>query len=153
MFVPSYQMHNVLNVYAKKLERQGPSRRQVPAEPAPPVEKIRLTAEGKRQSVIDKVAATIADRITRFGPQDEIDRQIVERLNQEVAGQHGTPDGRGAEFRFNRIDAGEEKRTDTLKVDDGRFVYQRLEQIAREAVDRQMVSPKKAPEPGGATEG
>ena len=51
MYVPSYQMHNVLNVYAKKLERHGTARRP-DAPAAPPSDTIRLTAEGKRQAVV-----------------------------------------------------------------------------------------------------
>lgn len=145
MYVPSYQMHNVLNVYAKKLERHGTARRP-DAPAAPPSDTIRLTAEGKRQSVIEKVAATIVERITRFGPQDEVDRQIVDRLHREVAQRSGERPPASTEFRFNRIDAGDRKRVDTLKVDDGQFVLKRLEQLAREAVDRQMVSARATPE-------
>jgi hypothetical protein len=140
MYVPSYQMHNVLNVYAKRLERSVGTRTKAGADPSQPSEKIQLTAEGKRQSVIDKVASTIVERIARFGPRNETERQIVRRLNDEVADQGGEPSARWPEFRFNRIDSGSEKRADSLKVDDGGFVFKRLEQLARETVDRQMVS-------------
>jgi len=140
MYVPSYQMHNVLNVYAKRLERNAETRSKASPEPAQPSETIKLSAEGKRQSVIDKVAATIVDRIARFGPQNEVDRQIVDRLKDEVAGQTEDRQARSPEFRFNRIDSGSQKRADSLKVDDGGFVFKRLEQLARETVDCQMVS-------------
>ena len=144
MYVPSYQMHNVLNVYAKKLERKsatGPAS----TTPSPPSEKIHLTAEGKRQRVIEKVASTIVERITRFGPQNEVDQEIVARLGDEVAEQTGVRPSRWSEFRFNRIDPGDEKRVDTLKVDDGDFVRKRLKQLVRETVDRQMVAPHETP--------
>ncbi len=145
MNVSSYQMHNVLNVYAKRLERSAETRHRASAETTHPSATIQLSAEGKRRSVIDKVAATIANRIARFGPQNEVDAQILQKLNDEMADKPmSRKSKREPEFLFNRIDANSEKRTDSLRVDDEEFLFKRLEQLARETVDSQMVSNRNA---------
>ena len=54
MYVPSYQMHNVLNVYSKKLKHNISFKDQNTSETLP-VDQVDMTSEGKRQATIEKV--------------------------------------------------------------------------------------------------
>jgi hypothetical protein len=140
MYVPSYQMDNILNDYTKRLGQSRASGRQGKADgDKAPGERVNLSSEGKRQAVIEKVATKIVERITRFGPQDEIDREIVNKLNDEMEKGTVFEEQHEAGFVFNTIDERNNKNTETLNVDDSSFLVNRLEQLAREAVDQNMI--------------
>ena len=68
MFVPSYQMHNILNVYSKKLRHNIASKDQKMSEKSP-ADQVNLTSEGKRRATIEKVSKEIFDKIIRCGSQ------------------------------------------------------------------------------------
>lgn len=139
MYISSYQMHNVLADYTKRLEKNRGSRSQRPATAKSVVDRINISVGGKRQAVIDKVATNIVDRITRFGPQDETDREIVNQLKDEM-GTEGKFKGQdAAEFVFNVIDGSTDKTTNKPAAEDSSVLMKRLETLTREAVDKNMV--------------
>ena len=139
MYISSYQMHNVLADYTKRLEKNRGAQSQRPAAAKSVVDRIDISVGGKRQAVIDKVATNIVDRITRFGPQDETDREIVNQLKDEM-GAEGNFKGQDAvEFVFNVIDGITDKTTNKLTAGDSSVLMKRLETLTREAVDKNMV--------------
>ena len=90
-------------------------------------------------AVIEKVAANIVDRITRFGPQDEMDREIVKQLKDEMGAEEKYQDQDPVEFVFNVIVDGADKTTNKLTAEDSTVLMKRLEALTREAVDKNMV--------------
>ena len=139
MYISSYQMHNVLADYTKRLEKNRGSKTRRPAEIKSPVDRINLSTGGKRQAVIDKVAGNIVERITRFGPQDEMDRDIVNQLKDEMGAEGKFEDQDAVEFVFNVIDGSTDKTTNKLTAEDSSALMKRLEALTREAVDKNMV--------------
>ena len=139
MYISSYQMHNVLADYTKRLEKNRVSKAQRPAGVKSPVDRIDISVGGKRQAVIEKVAANIVDRITRFGPQDEMDREIVKQLKDEMGAEEKYQDQDPVEFVFNVIVDGADKTTNKLTAEDSTVLMKRLEALTREAVDKNMV--------------
>ena len=133
MHIPSYQIHNVLKVYSRQVRQSRIIEHQKRLGAIPSFDSINLSSEGKRKVVIDKVAADIVDRITRFGPQDRIEHNIVNQLHDEL-GQ------KGADFIYNTIDDNNNKTTNTLPVNDSDFLTTRLKQIAQKEVDKNMES-------------
>ena len=108
-------------------------------------DKINISAEGKRQAIIDKVATDIVERITHSGPRDDIEREIITKLEDEIgqnidfkANRDDNTEYQSHEFVFNVIGKNNEKTTSTLHINDARALMQRLEQLAKEAVDRNM---------------
>ena len=75
MFVPSYQMHNVLNVYSKQLRQSITSGQKKALSEKLPADKVSLTREAKRQLTIEKVSKDILDKITRLGTRSGADHQ------------------------------------------------------------------------------
>jgi hypothetical protein len=138
MHIPSHQIHNVLKVYSKQLSQTRMLERQKELDRKLPMDNVSISAEAKRQSIIDKVAADIVERITGSGPQDDVEKGIVDKLEDEL-GQSVTFNSRRQDkFTFNVINSNNEKTTNTLEIENSMFLIKRLEQLAKEAVDKNM---------------
>ncbi len=140
MYIPSYQIHNVLKVYSRQVSQSRIIERQKELSSKTSADQIDISAEGKRRMIVDKVAADIVDRITQFGPRDPIEQDIVNQLENEF----GKPVGSDEEnehdqdFVFNVIDDENKKTTNSLSLEGTHFITKRLEQLAKEEVDRNM---------------
>ena len=135
MYVPSYQMHNVLNVYSKKLRHSISSKDQNTSEKLP-VDRVDLTSEGKRRTTIEKVSKEILDKIIRFGSQTDSPhphgRSEHMKVNMDKVSASAKPNSVG--FVFNVIDTINKKTTNTVSVEDSSFLIQRLEQLSKDAI-------------------
>jgi hypothetical protein len=138
MLIPSHQIHNVLKVYGKQLSQTRMLERQKALDRKQPMDNVNISAEAKRQSIIDKVAADIVERITQSGPQDDVEKGIIDKLEGELGKSISFSSRREDKFVFNVIDGNNEKSTNTLEVENSTFLIKRLEQLAKEAVDKNM---------------
>lgn len=137
MQIPSHQVDNVLKVYSKQLSQaRALERRQALSQQAEE-DKVSLSAVGKRQAIIEKVAADIVERISQAGPQDNVDQEIVEKLETEI-GQPIEFKKKNNKFIFNVIGNDNEKTTTALQIGNSEYFMKRLEQLAKEAVDKNM---------------
>jgi len=134
MFVPSYQMHNVLSVYTKKLRHNMNSKDQYTSE-KPPAEQINLTSERKRRTTIEKVSKEIFEKIIRFGSQAESPHPKSEQTEAKVAKGVAAAKTNKPGFVFNVIDTINKKTTNTVSVEDSSFLIQRLEQLSRDTME------------------
>jgi len=141
MVITSYQIQNVIADYSKRIGRSRLPRPDRTDDPRAPRDKISLSAQGKREAVIERVAANIVDRITRYGPQEDVDHQIVGRLRDEIQRDGDTVDSGALEFVFNVFDDAHAKQTNTLSAKDSSTMIRRLEALAKETVDRNMARP------------
>lgn len=142
MHIPSYQINNVIKVYSKQISQNRLVDRQkhLGLNNSQPVDKINLSAEGKRQTIINKVSEDILERITKHGPRDESEQEIVDRINQEIKETKVENVKNDSRFVFNFIGDNNQKITNTLSVEDSKLVSRRLEQLVKEAVDKNMES-------------
>lgn len=141
MYVPSYQMHNVLNVYSKQLRQNMVSEEKSNVPAKPQADRIHLSPEGKRQTMIEKVSKDILEKISRYNSLNETRQQNTEYAN--INSDHGALPQHKTEnktFVFNAIDSINQKSTNTLSVDDSSFLIQRLEQLAKKASDKKAES-------------
>ena len=138
MLIPSHQIHNVLKVYSKQLSQTRMLERQKELDRTQPMDNVNISAEAKRQSIIDKVAADIVERITQSGPQDDVEKGIIDKLEGELGKSVSFNSRREDKFVFNVINSNNEKTTSTLEVENSMFLIKRLEQLAKEAVDKNM---------------
>ena len=136
MFVPSYQMRNILNVYSKKLRHNITLKDQNISKKSP-ADRVNLTSEGKRRATIEKVSKEIFDKIIRFGSQADSPHrrsdQIKGKADMEIAGAKTNKAG----FVYNVIDAINKKTTNSVSVEDSSFLIQRLEQLSKDTMDIQ----------------
>ena len=133
MHVPSYQMHNILNVYSKKLRHNLLSKNHNASETTP-VERVDLTSGEKRRTTIEKVSKEILDKIIRFGFQTDTTRGTTENMEVNTDEEGGTSKPNRVGFVFNVIDTINKKKTNTVSVEDSRFLIQRLEQLSKDAI-------------------
>ena len=82
----------------------------------------------------------MVERITRSGPTDQFDQEIVNRLEDEIGKKVEFAKSKKSQFIFNVIDDKNEKKTNTISVEDSRFLLKRLEQLAQDAVDKNIDS-------------
>lgn len=140
MEIPTYQIHKVMRVYTKQLTQSKLLERNKSSVSKASVDQITISTEGKRQAIIDQVAADIVERITNFGPRDEFDQEIVDKLENEIGRKVDFKKAQKSEFVFNTIDGEKGKTTSSIPVEDSQFLINRLEDLAKEAVDRNMES-------------
>ncbi|MBF0377058.1 MAG: hypothetical protein HQK72_06200 [Desulfamplus sp.] len=134
MQIPSYQIQNVLKVYSKQLSQgRAIARNQQAGNDTSSADKVKISAEGKRAAIIDKVAAGIVDKITTVGPQETMEKEITGKLEKEMGGKIDFTKRKGEKFSFSSIDENNQKSTQTLSVEDSNFVLKRMKQLAREA--------------------
>jgi hypothetical protein len=141
MFVPSYQMHNVLNVYSKQLKQNIASANRKNLSAKLPTDQVSLTPKGKRLATMEKVSEDIIKKISRLGTRNG-DRQ----LPAEQAKKDGVETETAAEeapettFVFNVIDTINQKRKNTLSVEDSSFLIKRLEQLSKKVSEKKTES-------------
>jgi hypothetical protein len=140
MFVPSYQMHNVLNVYSQQLRHSLTSSSKKKSPEKRPADQVSLTPEGKRQATIEKVSKDILEKITRFGGQNGTDQQPAESAKEGMEKVSMAEDEKETTFEFNVIDTVNQKTRNTLSVEDSSYLIKRLEQLSKEAGDKKMES-------------
>ena len=140
MFIPSYQMHNVLNVYSKQLRHNIASGNKNNLSEKMPADQISLTPEAKREAMIEKVSKDILEKITRFGTRNGTDPEPAERAKEGVEKETAVDDMKETTFVFNVIDTINQKRRNTLSVEDSSFIIKRLEQLSKEVRDKNLES-------------
>jgi len=134
MFVPSYQMQNVLNVYTKKLRHNINSKDQNRSE-KPLAERGNLTSERKRRATIEKVSREIYEKIIRFGSQAESPHPKSEQIKENVDKEGAAAKTKKSGFVFNVIDTINKKTTNTVSVEDSSFLIERLEQLSKDTME------------------
>ena len=83
MQIPSYQIQNVLKVYARQLsqERTLSKNRSASANKIS-ADSVTNSTEGKRQAIVDKVTRNIVERIITEGPKENTEEKITSRIEK-----------------------------------------------------------------------
>jgi len=131
MNVPSYQMHNVLNVYSKHLKRAVSSSGEHSMFERTPTARADLRPGGKRQATIEKVSQDILHKISSFGSLSETRQRIAERSDMISNNTSSATEGHETPFVFNAINSINQKTKNSLSVEDSSVLIQKLEQLAR----------------------
>ena len=141
MHIPSYQIQNVLKVYSRQLS-QGKilARHRTVGGNEPSAENVSISAKGKRAAIIEKVTASIIDKITTIGPREKLEYEIADQVEKELGQKINFTQKKEAKFSFTAIDENNVKTTRTLSVEDSKFVIRRLTELARQAADNNMES-------------
>ncbi len=140
MQIPSYQIQNVLKVYSRQLS-QGKmlSRNKFGIPDKVSADSVTISSEGKRQAIVDKVAANIVDKIITEGPKEKNEEQITEQIEKELGKKINFTKGK-TQFTYTTIDDNNNKTTQTLSVEDSQFVVKRMTELARQVADNNMES-------------
>ncbi|MCP4023528.1 MAG: hypothetical protein GY729_16905 [Desulfobacteraceae bacterium] len=140
MQIPSYQIQNVLKVYSRQLS-QGKilSKNKFGIANKPSADNVTISSEGKRQAIIEKVAANIVERITSEGPKEKSEENIASQIEKEFGKKINFTQGKH-QFTYTAIDENNKKETHTLSVEDSKFILKRMTELARQVADSNMES-------------
>ena len=138
MQIPSYQIQNVLKVYSRQLS-QGKimSRNKFGNTNKVSADSVTISSEGKRQAIIDKVAASIVDRIITEGPKEKNEEKITSQIEKELGKKINFAKDKN-QFTYTMIDENNQKTSHTLSVEDSKFIVKRMTELAREVADNNM---------------
>ena len=138
MIVTNHQIQNVLKVYTSQLSRGHVSDSKSMPIRKPFADAVELSAEGKRQALIERLTKAIVGRIIRKDPRLHNDSRTVERLRSEIENDVAHREGEELEFAYNVINGDATKTLNTLSVEDPTDLIRRLEHHAKEAVERNL---------------
>ena len=136
MFVSSYQIHNVLNVYSRQLSQDRSVQRLKPGTIKQPSDQTNLSTESKRRATIERVSQEILNKISRYGAEGEIKTQNQDGSRENAKNSHESDNKKEAGFVFNVIDNLNKKTKTALSVKDTKFLIDRLEQMAKDTVEK-----------------
>ena len=137
MFVSSYQIHNVLNVYSKQLSQDRNTQKPKPENEKQQLDQINLSTEGKRRAIIERVAQDILNKISRYGSKSEMMAPEQDQSRENAKNSLDPENKNETGFVFNVIDDLNKKTTTALSVKDTKFLIDRLEQLAKDAVEKE----------------
>ena len=135
MFVSSYQIQNVLNTYSKQLSQGRSAQRQEGETRKQLSDQIQLSTEGKRRATIEKVAKDILSKIADFGSNGQVEKHAQPRAGGNAKKTIESDDKKESAFVFNVIDNYNQKTTTALSVQDTNFLINKVEQLAKDAVE------------------
>ena len=76
MIISAYQINNVLRVYGEQLRRGRISKRQRSTDTKGP-DKISISANARRETIIDGITSNIIERITQFEPHGNVEKDVL----------------------------------------------------------------------------
>jgi hypothetical protein len=139
MFVSSYQIHNVLNVYSKQLSQDRSVQKKKAEAKKPLSDQINLSAEGKRRATIERVAEEILNKIYSYSRNGKISAN-PNALLKENRKKYTEPDSKKeTEFVFNSIDVRNRKTKTALSVKDTKFLTGTPAEPAKGTVEKDSV--------------
>jgi len=137
MVISPYQVNNVLRVYGDQLRHN-----RIPSKSKdgsiPQSDKISISAEAKRKTVIDKISSDIIDKITQYGPHDNIEKEVFQKLENDYGANLAITKKSPTDLIFKVIDENGET-INSLSIEDSKFLRYKLEEITKETVNNNMI--------------
>ena len=137
MVISTYQVNNVLRVYGDQLRQNRLSSKAKTGENSAP-DRLDISTGAKRKAVIEKVASSVVERIVKYGPQDEMEKEVFKKLQDSYGAPLVIDEGHPEELLFKVIDE-EGETINALSIEDSSFLTHKLMEITRETVDRNMI--------------
>ena len=127
MHITNYQMHNVLKVYTNHLSKERTHKSGQPKIRKPNSDMVRISDEGKRQNLIERVAADIVTRITKEGINSSSSAKAINKTDNTS---HQTSlEKNSARFEYNVMNESAEKESNSLSVENAGFLIRRIEEL------------------------
>jgi len=139
MVISTYQVNNVLRVYANQL-RRGRLSTVSNAENARSIDMVNISANAKKKSIAEKIASTTIEKIAQYGTDQEIEKEVFQKLESD----YGTrlslskEDSKEGEVKFKEIDEKGEI-TKTLSVEDSKNLMDKFKKITEDTIIKNMI--------------
>lgn len=126
MRIPTHQIHNVLNAYARRLKEKHDAANGLLADNADDSVHA-YSMEEKRRLIINKISSDLIQRITRSGPSPRIVTP-----NHDPCGNN--PETKEIRYHIRTKNGG--KISAKMEIQDSGFLIRQLEEIARDSSER-----------------
>ena len=137
MVISAYQVNNVLRVYGEQLRQNRVSNRSANDDNSS-ADRISISAGAKRKAIIEKIASGIVDRISQYGPHDNVEKEVFEKLGNEYGERLAIAKSSPTDLIFKVIDENGET-INSLSIEDSRFLMYKLQEITKDTIDRNMI--------------
>ena len=134
MLIQSYQIHNVLNVYRRQLSQSKSNPVGNSGSRDNRSDTVQISAEGKSQSIMKKVADNVLKKITNVEPGFDFGQEMATKVRSDK--DFAPTVEKDSQFVFNTIEGDNRKETRSIAVDDSQVLMNRLNELAKAAVDR-----------------
>lgn len=134
MNIQSYQINNVLNVYKRQLSQGKSDHPRHAGNHEKTKDAVSISAEGKNQSIMEKVAASVLKKITSVDPGSEFGQEMIMQIQHAEKDHHRVPTDNA--FVFKTIVGDNQKETRSIAVDNSQVLMDRLDELAKAAVNR-----------------
>ena len=134
MYIQSYQIHNVLNVYRRQLSQvRSDHLRQVGTHDAKS-DAVSISTEGKNQSIMEKVVASVLKKITNVDPDSDFGQEMIKQVQNTEKDLHMAQKDNA--FFFNTIVGDNQKETRSMAIDNSQGLMNQLDELAKASVHR-----------------
>ncbi len=137
MIISAYQVNSVLRVYGDQLRQSRLSNNSNNTGVRSP-DRLNISEDARHKYVIDKVASDIVDRITQHGPNDNVEKEVFEKLENEYGGSLTISRKDPTELIFKEIDENGET-INILSIEDSNFLSYKLKEITKETIGENLV--------------
>jgi hypothetical protein len=134
MYIQSYQIHNVLNVYRRQLSQGKAEHSQHVGTRDAKSDAITISKAAKNQSIMEKVAAGVLKKITNVDPGSDFGQEMINQVKNTH--QNMNTGQKDNTFVFNAIVGDNQKETRSIAVDDSQGLMNRLDELAKAAINR-----------------
>ncbi len=83
MVISAYQVNNVLRVYHDQLRNSRTSGKPVNNLSQSP-DRVTISANGKQKAVSDKIASSIANKISSYGTKEQTENESLTKFEEEL---------------------------------------------------------------------
>jgi hypothetical protein len=116
MHIHSYQIHNILNDYRKQLRHWPRGNGGKDPKSDEGLDRISISKDGQRQSIMEKISTDIVDRIMQTGPDNQFEAAIATRRDARPIGRSVSAAGEAPEFKYTVIDENNRKQTNSFII-------------------------------------
>jgi hypothetical protein len=116
MYIHSYQIHNVLNVYRKQLSHGPGGNSSHSPRKTNASDRIEISSDGQRKSIMDKISTEIVERIAQTSPENQTDKLATDQLTSKSQHQADVPSQTLSDFKYTVIDEQNRKVTNSLTI-------------------------------------
>lgn len=134
MHIPTHQIHNLLNAYTRRLKEKNGQRDFINSDgPEKSEKEINYSTDEKRQSIIDKIAMDIFDRISRskIRHKTDITHKSLSAENSLLENPSPPPFQEENKFTYNMITKDGEKVSTSVEMQNSDFLIKQMGPVAQ----------------------
>lgn len=138
MVIPLYQINNVLRVYGDQLRHNNRITNRTKDGNIRSPDRVSISSDAKRKAIIDKISSDIIDKITQYGPNEDVEKEVLQKLENEYGAHLAVARKSPTDLIFKEIDENGET-INSLSIEDSKFLRYKLEEITKETVNKNMI--------------